>query len=220
MPSGSPWSMHGSALSAGSLPLSAEGSQQPYFNKPISLFHIPPPPIIFSAPPRAVTQAPMEVDSLSTSYQTQQTPRQSHTPPQHNPFISKGVEYCSVAQGQSDIQALLTDFQRDLDSILTRTFGSAASRDLQMNIKFGNSSSSSSVRPNMFSSQPEPQNCSSCTIPLFGLWDTCTTCKNCGDILVRHILSWNCLFLYILNSVQVALMVHRPHVRNRTGDIA
>lgn len=184
MLSGNPWSIHGSASSAGSLPLSAEGSQQPYFNKPISLFHIPPPPIIFSAPPRAVTQAPMEVDSLSTSHQTQQIPQQSHTPPQHNPFISKEAEYCSVAQGQSDIKALLTDFQRDLDSILTRTFGSAASRDLQMNIKFGNPLSSSSARPNPFSSRPQPQNCSSCSISLFGFWDTC---KNCGDNLVRHI---------------------------------
>ncbi|KAF9469784.1 hypothetical protein BDZ94DRAFT_1286368 [Collybia nuda] len=174
----SAWSIHGSASSTASLPLNAQASGQSYLHKPISLFHIPPPPIIFPAPPRAVTHAPMEVDSLSTSFQSQQTPQQAHTLPEPHLVVPNQVKCCSVAQGRSDIQVLLADFQRDLDVILTRTFGSSASKDIQMSIKFGSSSSGSRVSNDECSAQIRPPNCSSCSILLAGQWHTC---QNCGD---------------------------------------
>lgn len=207
MSSGSPWNAPTHFSSNQPLPLSGETSYQPVY-KNISMSHIPPPPIIFSTPPKTLSEAPMEVKFKP--YVPQRTPQQS-SPQDNYPFIPKRPELSSVAQGQSDVQALLTDFQRDLDDILTRTFGSAAARDLQMNIKFGSSSSGSCPRLNRSAPpqqlQPKPNTCARCSSPLFGVGDT-YTCEDCNDTLVRHLLciQWESLS-NIMNSVKVALLV-------------
>ncbi|KAF8899092.1 hypothetical protein BD779DRAFT_1486970 [Infundibulicybe gibba] len=154
-----------------SSPQSAINAQPSHLTPPISLFHIPPPPIIFSSPPRAFTHKPMDIDitpvAANLGSHPFTRPQQTDTP--------MPDDCCSVAQAKVEIQALLTHFQQDLDRILTRTFGPEfVGTPTQNHRTLGHSipSTSSLFMPPM----PQVLMCSSCAKWFQGRWYACELC--------------------------------------------
>ncbi|KDQ31174.1 hypothetical protein PLEOSDRAFT_1111699 [Pleurotus ostreatus PC15] len=92
-------------------------------------FMVPPPPIIYSSPPRAYTQAPMDVDTAPASQTYRPRPGallspQAPSPPPPAPRASS-PQRCACVDGKKQIEDLLTSFKADLDNVLTSTFGSS-----------------------------------------------------------------------------------------------
>lgn len=166
------WSSRGCTASA-SLPyISASDAQ------PSPLRYIPPPPV-FPTPPRAFTQTPMNAESpplisfMPTHCSFPRESGQSHLTPDEQSTTS----CCSIAQGKAEIQNLISDFQRNLDVTLNRTFGSQSTASTQ------------NVQPNQ--ALPSPINqpfwllpvlCVSCQKNVAALRQF--TCDNCRTILV------------------------------------
>lgn len=100
-----------------------QGLNQSSSVPPISMFHIPPPPIIFSATSSSFSLA--EIDSPGVSNRgTNSSGPQFQLAPQPRAAVNP---CCSVAQGKAEVQSLITGFQDHLNKVLMSTFGSPAS---------------------------------------------------------------------------------------------
>ncbi|KAF8078982.1 hypothetical protein FPV67DRAFT_1404995 [Lyophyllum atratum] len=160
---------------------SNDSSSQPQTTpRPISSFYIPPPPVTFAVPPRAFSQAPMDIDpvlvdvSNQSSHRSHSEPRSVPPPPTYN---LSGC--CSVAQTKAEIQDLLQTFQQDLDRILSRTFEySPPNQNMDhMNATMNATRNTSPTAPVNNPFLPSDFHCSSCGKPAVGQWFTCSACS-------------------------------------------
>ncbi|RDB28832.1 hypothetical protein Hypma_015902 [Hypsizygus marmoreus] len=187
----SSWSAGGSYPVPGlgaNIPSLAESDATP---RPISSFYIPPPPIVFSTPPRAYSHGPMDVDPVlvdvsvpnQASYTLYSQPRSAPLPPSQLKPNSSAC--CSVGESKAEIQVLLHKFQQDLDRILNRTFG-RSSDTTPTNATEPTPPppvTTPLVNPYLpFQSTPS-SHCSACANALIGYWYVCANCSAlvCSD---------------------------------------
>ena len=203
------WTTQGSTVSAGLPPISAREAHPPPL-RPLPLSHLPPPPPMFYTPPRAFTQTPMSIEtnplddfiepffpsfSQTQSVQSQPTPDARST-----------SSCCSIAQGKTEVQNLISDFQRNLNDVLSKTFGPQTTRGSQ------NVPSSSSLPPTP-PNQPFwllPVLCVSCHKNVAALRQF--TCRNCCTIFV----SWMLLSpnrLWLIGRWQVFRVLYTWQIR-------
>lgn len=168
------WSTQGST----GLPfIGAGGAQSPL--RPISLSHIPPPPVLFT-PPRAFAQDPASVETAPVNHYNNPFllpfPQSQHAPAQPTTDTRSMTSCCSIAQGKTEVRDLISDFQRKLDDILTKTFGSQPKSNSQ------NTQPNSTVPPTP-PIKPWfcPVLCVSCQNDVTELRQF--TCENCRTIL-------------------------------------
>ncbi|KAK0246436.1 hypothetical protein EDD85DRAFT_57368 [Armillaria nabsnona] len=150
-------------------------SSLPPAQPPPNFAGIPPPPILFSSPARPQTLAPMDVDQFA--FPSQPFPSHSPSPqPRHQPQWAnqsqKQTSCCAVAQAKDDIRTLMDTFKRDLDRILTGTFGD---NFLEQNMP-SLPSQNGFGRPFV---PPMPcmyHNCAKCFKLFQGPWQSCQNC--------------------------------------------
>jgi next-to-BRCA1 protein 1 len=174
------WSTQGSTVSAG-LPFIGAGGAQPPPLRPISLSHLPAP--IFSTPPRAFTQTPMSVETTPLNHFTEPFfPSFSYgqsVQSQPTPDTQSMSSCCSIAQGKTEVQNLISDFQRNLNDLLTKTFGPQSMSDSQ-------NKPTISLTPPYQPFWLRPVLCVSCHKNVEGSRQF--TCENCRTILVSWML--------------------------------
>jgi len=192
------WSTQGSTVSAG-LPFIGAGAQPPIC-RPISLSHFPPPPI-FSTPPRAFTQASMSTETPPlNNFMESFVPSVSHHQPVQSQSIpgTRSMSPCSsMDQKKAEIQNLLSDFQRNLDDILTKTFGPQP-------IPITHPSSTLPLTPPNPPFWLPPIICASCARNVATLRQF--TCENCCIIMASQMLLSLCLVTdRLLNSVSIVI---------------
>lgn len=179
------WVSPNSATTAG--PSVDSRSQSQTTPRPISSFYIPPPPVMFSVPPRAFSQAPMDVDPVLVNVSNQNSHSiysDARPPPSPlNSNKSRDSGCCSLAQSKTEIQTLLHTFQSDLDRILNSTFGRSSGLNQSESNNYNQTNSSppmsqsrAPVNNPFFRLPPLPLFCSSCSVPVVGRWYTCTQC--------------------------------------------
>ncbi|KAK0199026.1 hypothetical protein F5146DRAFT_919527 [Armillaria mellea] len=151
-------------------------SSLPPAQPPLNFAGIPPPPILFSSPARPQTLAPMDVDQFA--FPPQLFPTRSPSPqPRHQPQWAnqsqKQTSCCAVAQAKDDIRALMDTFKRDLDRILTGTFGDNFLEPQNMPSQLPQNSFGRPFVP------PMPcmhHNCAKCFKLFQGPWQSCQKC--------------------------------------------
>ncbi|KAK0466362.1 uncharacterized protein EV420DRAFT_1261217 [Desarmillaria tabescens] len=101
-------------------------SSLPPAQPPPNFAGIPPPPILFSSPPRPQTLAPMDIDQFAVPPQPFSTRSPSPQPRSQSQWATqsqKQTSCCAVDQAKDEIRTLMDTFKRDLDRILKGTFG-------------------------------------------------------------------------------------------------
>lgn len=129
--------------------------QDPQSMPPISMFHIPPPPIIFSSS-RDARQVPMDVDSR---------PPVSQGSPNLSPQHGRESTCCPVSQGRKEIQEIISSFQGNLERILSSTFGTPSGQAMLSSL------------PPTTAPLPTSALCSNCTQQSTGNSYSCEHCR-------------------------------------------
>jgi len=162
---------------------------------PMSLYHIPPPPVIFSSfsPSYGTTDVdpmPCSPTVTNTTIGPDRCEPRSNTSPQHQDpqpraATPKQPSCCGPSQAKLEIQTLMASFKNDLDNIITKSFGSlsstACSSDPSLNMSTAKASPESDA-PSC--SVPHPY-CSTCLKTLRISWLTSTQCR--GWVMVRFL---------------------------------
>jgi hypothetical protein len=174
------WSTQGSTVSAGIPFLGASGAGvPPPPPRTMSLSHLPTP--IFPTPPRAFTHTPMDVEATVPKYPTEFSPSFSYGQSvQSNSTLGtrNTSSCCSIDEGKTELRKLISDFQMNLDDILTKTFGP------QHGVSSQNTQADLTVPPTP-PIQPFwllPVFCTSCNKNVAALRQF--TCENCFRIFV------------------------------------
>lgn len=125
--------------------------------------------------PSVSFQMPMDVDTLTTESSARSNtygpPQHTTVPmPQHQTLRQVTNVCCSVSRGKAELNAMLHNFQEDLDRIIANTFGETLPLRPMSQVDVDASSA------------PPPFLCSSCAQHRQGTW---YSCDNCHVIVVR-----------------------------------
>ncbi|KAJ7597410.1 hypothetical protein C8J56DRAFT_920004 [Mycena floridula] len=132
---------------------------------PISISHIPPPPIIYSSNSPSTLPGPMDVDSTPLSIM----PGMFHQPQLQGAASTPAV--VSPAQGKSDVESLISKFKDDLDNILKSAFPPSSFPSLPTVPQL------TMTTPSIFPASCIRKQCSSCFLMFQGPWYNCEKCK-------------------------------------------
>ena len=144
---------------------------------PISSFFIPPPPIMFSAPrthTASVRSSPALVDVLDHNSHPSSSHLSFTTPAQYPRSGDSGC--CSLSQSKAEIQALVQNFQKDLDRMLNSTFGRSSMEASTAPPSLPDWPPTAINNYLLHSPPPSSLSCSLCSISLAGRWYTCREC--------------------------------------------
>lgn len=164
---------------------------------PISMFHIPPPPIIYSissSAPRALDQAPMDVDpSPHGEHYSHHNPQgQESQQTAAKTDLASTEPCCAFEQGKAEVQTLFDKFKKDLDSALISTFGPCNCSKLE-------NATASAYSPVSHPTLPVTclyKYCTSCAKIFQGPW---YSCQNCNTTLVSTLICITKLVSFINN---------------------
>ncbi|KAG5729098.1 hypothetical protein E4T56_gene3154 [Termitomyces sp. T112] len=144
-------------------------------------FFIPPSPVTFTVPPRAVSQIPLDNEPLmdmSNNYSASSS-MSSFESISFNRASNTAVSCCSTFQVKKDVESLIKAFQRDLDQAMGRLAGSTTPN-------VTHDPTPSQIGSTSFYS---PLNCLFCKNSASGQWFTCNDCSVvvCSQCNLRNI---------------------------------
>lgn len=155
---------------------------------PISLSHIPPPPIIYSSGPfptgsRVPSFPPMDIDQLApmaplNHAQGLRFPQHPETPRKRD--AAPVTACCDVTQGKQEVEALITKFKEDLEVTLKKAFGPGY--NMEHSLSTLNPLASTSIPTPAPPTQAAPmlclyKYCMPCGKIFQGAWYTCDKCS-------------------------------------------
>jgi next-to-BRCA1 protein 1 len=153
-------------------------------SRPVSFCHIPPPPVIFSAasPSANVNQVFPDMSSQTATNSIFDTHPPAGTPPvwenKQKQATSTASSCCDISQTKLEVERLITTFKRDLDNVLTSTFGSSpASLPSFVPPVIPGATPLTRVKSPYLTPVLHFQYwCVACTKPLLGSWLACQLC--------------------------------------------